>query len=168
MQNDSASAKRIENWPKYLRAAARPDVQHRIMRRVTIVDSGCWIWSGSTNGAGDCGGYAVMGIDGTSLLVHRLSLLVANGEFDPVLDVDHKCRQTRCVNPDHLEAVTHAINQERGKNGRKDFCARGHAMSGANVENGTSRGRPIRRCRACSTVAAHERGKRRPSRARSH
>lgn len=32
------------------------------------------------------------------------------------MELDHLCRNRICVNPDHLELVTHAQNLRRGKN----------------------------------------------------
>ena len=34
------------------------------------------------------------------------------------LVIDHKCRNRLCCNPDHLEAVTQAVNVQRGKQTR--------------------------------------------------
>jgi hypothetical protein len=39
-------------------------------------------------------------------------------QYGPVpsgMELDHLCRVKACVNPDHLEPVTHAENMRRGK-----------------------------------------------------
>ena len=83
--------------------------------------------------------------------------------FGPVpkgLELDHTCHDTRecqlrdecphraCVNPHHLEVVTHAENCKR----TFYACLRGHDLTieGALVSNGTKpNGKPSRACRIC-------------------
>jgi hypothetical protein len=38
----------------------------------------------------------------------------AKGPIPDGLVIDHLCRVSLCVNPDHLEAVTEAVNVQRG------------------------------------------------------
>lgn len=45
---------------------------------------------------------------------HRLFYEAAKGPIAPGLDLDHLCRVPACVNPEHLEPVTHAVNIRRG------------------------------------------------------
>src|SRR5688500_15244750 len=57
--------------------------------------NGCWEWQGaiSTAGYGSYrGGY-----------VHRIMCERFNGPIPAGYQVDHLCRNTRCVNPAHLE-----------------------------------------------------------------
>jgi DNA-binding transcriptional regulator YiaG len=66
----------------------------------------CWIWTGSLNakGYGRCfGGMA-----------HRRYYEEYIGPVPEGRTIDHLCRVRNCVNPEHLEAVSHAENCRRG------------------------------------------------------
>jgi hypothetical protein len=105
---------------------------------------GCWEWLGARTGSG----YGVF----RRQPAHRLAWIEAHGPIPDGLQIDHLCRNRRCVNPDHLEPVTVRENLLRspiswaGINARKDICNHGHALAGDNLYR-DPRGR--RRCRAC-------------------
>lgn len=69
--------------------------------------SGCWIWTGLRNEWG-------YGTAGSRGLAHRVMYEQANGPIPEGLELDHLCRERACVNPLHLEAVTHTQNVLRG------------------------------------------------------
>ena len=76
----------------------------------------------------------------------------ANGPIPEGLELDHLCRVPACVNPLHLEAVTHAENMARGirfdvgaAQRAVTHCPKGHPYSEAN----TYRYAGERACRAC-------------------
>ena len=64
------------------------------------------------------------------------------------LTLDHLCRNTSCVNPEHMEPVTLAENVRRMNRARPvpTHCARGHAFS----EHGRIRPDDSWECRPCS------------------
>lgn len=74
-------------------------------------DTPCWIWQGgiSTEGYARC-----RGTNGKPIYVHRLAYERQHGPTDAA-HIDHLCRVRSCVNPAHLEPVTHAENMRRGK-----------------------------------------------------
>jgi len=115
-------------------------------------NTGCWLWIGARNWRG----YGQIGAgngSGRTLMAHRAAYVLARGPIPEGMDIDHLCRVRACVNPAHLEAVTHLVNVQRGKAGCRPTCPRGHAYD---IYPG---GR--RRCRTCT----RDHNSRRPSRA---
>lgn len=114
-------------------------------------NTGCWLWTGNV----DRNGYGkMMNAAGRRDWVHRVSYEHHVGPIPDGLELDHLCRMPCCINPRHLEPVTHATNIARGVspsaiNGRKTHCRRGHPFNPTNTIARLSRGRPARGCRAC-------------------
>lgn len=72
----------------------------------------CWEWTGSLGG-GRCKGRPRMKLDNTTVSPVRVSYVHFNGYLPPKKQVDHICENIICINPAHLEAVTHKENQKR-------------------------------------------------------
>ena len=74
----------------------------------------CWHWRGG-NQNGGYGRFFVSGEGGrkTHALAHRWLFEVMRGPIPQGLDLDHLCFTPSCVNPDHLEPVTHSENLRR-------------------------------------------------------
>lgn len=77
---------------------------------------------------------------------HRVAYIEANGPIPDGLEIDHLCRVTLCVNPSHLEAVTHAENVRRGLAVRT-ACPQGHDYTEANTYRNP---KGHRLCRTCN------------------
>ena len=128
------------------RLAALPDSY--LARIMPEPNSGCWIWVGRTAS----NGYGVLNIGNRRRQAHRVVYEYFRGPIPEGLEIDHLCRVHPCVNPGHLEAVTHAENMRRGmslpaQNSRKTHCTRGHELFGDNLrvdKNGR------RSCRTCT------------------
>lgn len=88
-----------------------PSKVNKVFPENYVVDpvTGCWNWSGCKNSKG----YGRIRIDGALLLAHRASYMSTKGDIPEDLVLDHLCCNPSCVNPDHLEAVTRAVNNER-------------------------------------------------------
>lgn len=72
----------------------------------------CWEWTGNLGG-GRCRGRPRMNLDNTTVSPVRVSYVHFNGYLPPKKQVDHVCENIICINPAHLEAVTHKENQKR-------------------------------------------------------
>lgn len=121
-------------------------------------NSGCWLWFGSW----DEKGYGRFGIGGRGKHkpAHRVSYEALVGAVAPGLELDHGCRVRCCVNPAHLEPVTHLENMRRvpPQPDRTEYpavCARGHDLSGDNLSFLTRRN--SFRCRQCHRDNERER-----------
>ncbi len=129
--------------------------QHRFWLKVKKQSFGCWEWSGSLSH-----GYGQFEVRASgsrkNLKAHRVSYLLANGSIPSDLPLDHLCRNRACVNPSHLEPVTHQVNIARGEAGQymrakmaaKTHCKNGHPYTAENVYLYRKTGH--RQCKVCA------------------
>lgn len=75
-------------------------------------NSGCWLWFGAQGH-----GYGMIRIHGKTRPAHRFAKEAQLGGAYPEQDTDHLCRTQCCVNPSHLEPVSHAENMRRNTTG---------------------------------------------------
>lgn len=114
--------------------------------RVDKRDDGCWLWLGPLTPKG----YGRTYHKGRVQFVHRIAWSLSGRELADGLELDHLCRVRHCVNPDHLEPVTHRENTLRGdtvtaRNAAKTHCVKGHRYTPDN----TRMYRGSRYCRTC-------------------
>lgn len=69
----------------------------------------CWVWIGARRGGT---GYGSFYSQGEGTLAHRYSYQRFVGPIPDGFVIDHKCHNRACVNPDHLQVVTHKQNME--------------------------------------------------------
>lgn len=124
----------------------QPTAEGRFWEKVQKTDK-CWIWIAAIGKEG----YGRFAVTREKIrLAHRFSYELAKGPVPVGLDLDHLCRVKRCVNPEHLEAVTRTENARRGLKGvLSTHCYRGHEYTGELDSRGW------RRCRACVRERYH-------------
>lgn len=109
---------------------------------------GCWYWEAGEDGKG----YGVFWDGARTSGAHRFAYRLLVGPIPPGLVLDHLCRNTRCVNPAHLEPVTSVENVRRGvghSGKRQTQCKRGHPFDESNTYK-----HPTTRARVCRTCSA--------------
>lgn len=119
-----------------------------------VLGTPCWPWK-RVQKTGYARGYGRFQLqsDSRNIMAHKASYEHFVGPVPEGLELDHLCRNRRCVNFAHLEAVTHAVNVARGDAGlyqmQKTHCPSRHDYSEANTLI-TRSGK--RSCRACSNI----------------
>lgn len=128
----------------------------------------CWIWTAAVS---QPDGYGRVGVGDRVMLAHRVSYTISVGPIPAQRQLDHLCRRRECVNPGHLEPVTHQENVARGEAGAvkaamqaaKTHCPQGHRYDEQNTYVARRKNRaPDRQCRKCRAAAARryqQRGK---------
>lgn len=105
-------------------------------------EDGCWLWTSVTHK-----GYGKFSFHGRTQLAHRLAYQHLVGDIPDGLHLDHLCRVRNCVNPDHLDPVTPAVNMRR-KPGVGDFC--GFTVHPRTPENTRVLSSGVEQCRVCT------------------
>jgi hypothetical protein len=144
-------------------ALASPTLRARLeAKTMPIPWSGCHIFLGALNSDGY--GHIGVGSWGSRAAViatHQAAVLLAGRDIPEGFEPDHKCRVRSCINPDHLEVVTHRVNIARGQTGehlrRRTHCPRGHPL----IEGNLCKDPKGRSCLTCHRDVERKRRERR-------
>jgi hypothetical protein len=142
------------------RRLSDPPLDERFWMKVREADdpspagwSGCWVWTAQIVP----GGYGRFRAPRGKVLAHRFAYEWVVGLVPRGLELDHLCYRPACVNPAHMEPVTHAENCRRAALRRVSIathCRNGHEYTPENTYRPP--GNPTRHCRACRN-ATHAR-----------
>ncbi|MGW1796858.1 HNH endonuclease signature motif containing protein [Streptomyces sp. NPDC001984] len=132
----------------------------RILERSVAGPNACIVWTGAKQPKG----YGQIQIDGRRVSVHRIAYETFKGAIPEGLEIDHACHtrdrscpggptcmHRRCVNPHHLEAVTHGENLRRSQGfagvlARRTHCGHGHEFTPENTRWKVDGSRACRTC----------------------
>jgi len=136
------------------RARNGAPIMARFFKVIHVDENKCWNWGNS-----QANGYRAIEIKGKTIQAHVFSYEHFVGPVPEGLQLDHLCRNKRCVNPDHLEPVTASVNVRRGTspaaaNAIKTHCKRGHEFTPENTCH--RKGKPGRTCRTCKNEWMNE------------
>lgn len=125
---------------------AKASDMRRLLEKVSVGEDGCWRATGSLTPKG----YARFKFDDRSGQGHRFAYLTLVGPIPEGLELDHICRVRHCINPAHLEAVTHLENLNRRVMPELvTHCVNGHEYT---PENTYSKPNGKRMCRICKNA----------------
>jgi hypothetical protein len=131
----------------------------------------CWVWTGSKTGTG----YGHFYLNGKYLVAHKAAYILSGNHIPGGMELDHlchpgdgscrldkKCPHRACVNPTHLELVTHRENIRRGislfaRNMAVTHCPKDHEYTPENtrIRIGAS-GYENRSCKECDRLRKPE------------
>ena len=122
----------------------------RFWNQVDDSAGSCWEWMGGTSN-----GYGGFFLKGKKVKAHRYAYELMVAIIPDGLEIDHLCRNRKCVNPSHMELVTRSENVKRGllpdigrqRQESKTQCPQGHPYDEKNTYLRPDR--PGRECRAC-------------------
>jgi len=124
------------------------ELAERLFAKSVIADTGCRRWTGAHTPKG----YGQITVSGKIRPVHVLAHEVWIGSVPDGYEVDHVhargCRYRDCIEPSHLEAVTHAENVRRATE-LKTHCPKDHEYTPDNTKWKTKQGYRYRVCRRC-------------------
>lgn len=98
------------NWFRHgdpLTSTRTPSPEEDFWDRVQKTGT-CWLWTGTINDSG----YGIFSVRNNRLRAHRFSWELHESAIPEGMQVDHRCRNRQCVNPDHLRVVSNKQNSE--------------------------------------------------------
>jgi hypothetical protein len=122
----------------------------RLFSKIERRDDGCWMWTGYRQNNG-YGAIRIGGRTGRSVLAHRFVFEFFRYPIPAGFEIHHRCRNRGCVNPFHLQAVTHRDNLLKddtlaARHAAAQFCPHWHKYDTANTIMSKT---GSRKCRTC-------------------
>lgn len=104
----------------------------RFWKRVNKTET-CWLWTGAPDNHLGYARFKIRDASGNrdAVMVHRFAYEELVGPIPQGLEIDHLCRIRNCVNPAHLDPVTHQENTRRAN--CRTHCKYGHRIPESRV-----------------------------------
>lgn len=115
----------------------------------------CWTWKAAKDGTEDGAAYGMFSIWGRKHRAHRIAFRDFGNKIAEDQVVDHLCRNTLCVRPSHLEAVSQTENIRRGRQPllNRGICRNGHEMTPENLVRRKRGNKVVNACKTCLTAS---------------
>ena len=119
-----------------------------ILQEPDRLETGCWGYPGAPNSKG----YHKARLNGRWVLIHRVVYGCLRGVVPADKELHHRCLNSECCNPDHLELLTTKQHLDAHQNNLSSIsaavthCPQGHEYSVINTHV-TPKGHRV--CRAC-------------------
>jgi hypothetical protein len=115
-------------------------------------ETGCWNWKAAISK----NGYGNFSVRHVVYYAHRIAYQLYVGPIPDGMTIDHLCRNTRCVNPAHLEVTSQRTNILRGtgptaRHARLTHCRQGHPYDLLNTHVKRDGSRSCRECNRLRT-----------------
>lgn len=120
----------------------------QVRRHLAVTEHGCWVYTKKLNHDGYARPNFAWGLE----MLHRYAYRTKHGDIPPGLEIDHRCYNRACCNPDHLDLVTRAENNRRGRSywAARTHCKHGHEYTPENTRQGTCKSGKFRECITCA------------------
>lgn len=116
----------------------------------------CWEWIGNL----DKKGYGIFNFDYKRIKAHRFIYNTLKKNLSRYQQIHHLCLNKKCVNINHLKAMSHKKHIEihkhnyGSKNRNKTHCPKGHIY---NIENTYYNKQGHRKCKTCVNLCCYNR-----------
>ena len=106
------------HYQRYIRNYPLDKVQktliQRILEKVNKHENGCWLWTGAKSGGDgrEQFKYGYINFNKKAVRVHRIFFEISKNINLGEKHLMHKCDNSLCINPDHLEPCSHTENMK--------------------------------------------------------
>jgi hypothetical protein len=93
--------------------------------------NGCWEWTASRYRTG----YGIFWFNEKRTGAHRAAYAMFVGSIPEGADIHHRCENRRCVNPEHLQALSRKEHQIETPSSpcNRTHCPKGHPLTEGNL-----------------------------------
>lgn len=125
-----------------------------LLSKIKLSQNRCWIWTGRIHKIRKKSYPVLLLSNGKVAYSHRISFECFNDiEIPTDSHIHHKCKNTLCINPVHLELLSSANHLRLHNGSTESHCKYGHEFTTKNTRLYTRPdGRVERKCRECNRL----------------